>query len=176
MNAAQTSLYFREWSAVRRHFIARGIDPKLADNKRHELHVKALGRAMSSKDFRNADLDKVLGVFRAITRPGDLNAQLHVEDSEIERRAEALEGCRLACWEMYLLGDNRMARGEIRERYIAGTARGILKKEPADCYSWELNKVLGALRRRVGVLRRDNPRVAASMDADAAARVEVEPF
>lgn len=176
MKAAQTALYFREWGAVRRHFIAAGLDPKQADAKRHALHVRALGAGKSSKDFSNLDLDKVLGVFRAITRPADLNAQLHVEESEEERLREALEACRAACWEMYQLGDNRMATGDQRDRYIAGTARRILKKEPGACASAELNVVLGALRRRVGVLRRQNPSVAASLDADRAQRVAGEPF
>ncbi len=176
MNAAQTSLYFREWGAVRRHFIAVGLDSKQADNKRHELHIRALGVRKSSKDFRNADLDKVLSVFRAITQPADLSGQIHLQECEEERRAEALEACLTACWEMFSLGDNRLAQGENRSRYVAGTARGMVKKEPEQCTSAELNVVLGGLRRRVGVLRKKNPAAAASMDAERTRQAQGQPF
>src|SRR4051812_38634402 len=50
MNAAQTNLYFFEWGQVRKHFLAKGIDSKQADKKRHELHRRALGADKSSKD------------------------------------------------------------------------------------------------------------------------------
>ena len=71
MTAAQTALYWREWSAVRR------VQPE-AD--RHELHRRALGRDKSSKLFNNGDLDKVLAEFWAISKPGDLNAQMRQQN------------------------------------------------------------------------------------------------
>src|SRR5258708_1762352 len=61
MTHAQTMKYFREWGLVRAHFIAKGIDPKQAENKRHQLHKQALGMDKSSKDFTNADLDLLNG-------------------------------------------------------------------------------------------------------------------
>lgn len=85
MNPAQTNLYFREWGKVRDHYKAKGIDSKLCDAKRHELHEKALGQKKSSKAFTNADLDKVLAVFYAITRPADLAAQLKQLEQATER-------------------------------------------------------------------------------------------
>jgi len=90
----QTSLYFREWGLVRKHYVAQGIDPKLADAKRHELHKKALGQMKSSKAFTNADLDKVLAVFYAITRPADLNSQLRQMEQQTERIRRMQSDCR----------------------------------------------------------------------------------
>lgn len=67
MTPKQKHLYWREWSAVRH------ADPT-AD--RHQLHAEALGAPKSSSNFNNEDLDKVLAVFRAISQPWNLNAQL----------------------------------------------------------------------------------------------------
>lgn len=78
MTKAQTQLYFREWAAVRK------AQP---DADRHALHVAALGEDKSSKAFSNLDFDKVLQVFRAISRPGDLNAQLR-QDQQVRYRLE----------------------------------------------------------------------------------------
>jgi hypothetical protein len=69
MTPKQTALYWREWAAAKR---ARGLE----DSDRHFLHSQALGYAASSKAFTNAELDKVLGIFRAYSRPGDLGGQL----------------------------------------------------------------------------------------------------
>ena len=76
MTKPQTTLYFREWGAVRK------ADPS-AD--RHALHAQALGADKSSKDFTNRDLDKVLGAFRAISRPADLAAQIDRSDQPRKR-------------------------------------------------------------------------------------------
>lgn len=75
MNGAQTQLYWREWGAVTRRCKKEGW----AQPNRHELHVKALGYQKSSKDLSNAEFDKVLGVFRAISQPTNVNAQIRQE-------------------------------------------------------------------------------------------------
>ena len=82
MSPAQTSLYWREWAAVRR------MDP---DANRHALHIQALGRDVSSKAFTNAQFDQVLGVFRAISRPADLNAQLRQQQQPRTRLLHIIE-------------------------------------------------------------------------------------
>lgn len=80
MSPLQTRLYWREWAAARR------ADPS-AD--RHALHVVALGSDKSSTAFSNAEFDLVLGAFRAVSRPADLDAQLRQQD---QPRARALYG------------------------------------------------------------------------------------
>jgi hypothetical protein len=88
MSPAQTKLYWREWAAVRR------VDPK-AD--RHALTVKALGRMKSSKEFGNADLDKVLGVFRAISKPSSVNAQMRQLNQPRTRLLKKITAEQLPC-------------------------------------------------------------------------------
>ncbi len=77
MSPKQTKLYWREWAAVRR------VDPQ-AD--RRALTVRALGVAKSSKDFTNADLDRVLAVFRAVSRPADVDGQLRQQAQARQRK------------------------------------------------------------------------------------------
>jgi hypothetical protein len=67
MSPKQLSLYWREWAAVRR---ARPA----AD--RHALHTEAIGYDVSHRALTNEQFDLVLGTFRAISRPTDLQAQL----------------------------------------------------------------------------------------------------
>ena len=76
MTARQTSLYFREWGNVRATCQRNGFP----EPDRHALHVKALGCDKSSKDFTNADLDRVLAEFLAISRPDSLSPQLRQQD------------------------------------------------------------------------------------------------
>lgn len=94
MSPLQTALYFREWGVVRQHYRAKGIDAAQVDAKRHQLHKQALGVMKSSKKFTNADLDKVLAVFRAITQPDNLNAQLHAIEQPEQRMAKLHADCR----------------------------------------------------------------------------------
>lgn len=87
MTQRQKFLYFREWRAVQK------VDPG-AD--RHALHVRALGHDRSSKDLTNQDLDKVLAVFRAISDPGNLGAQLRAQAgsrSRLEHRLAEITQC-----------------------------------------------------------------------------------
>lgn len=76
MTKKQTSLYWREWAKVTKAY---------PDADRHDLHHQALGHDKSSKAFTNADLDKALGVFRAISEPANLEAQLRQMDQPCRR-------------------------------------------------------------------------------------------
>jgi hypothetical protein len=85
MTALQHRKYLSEWGLVRKHFRAQGLEPKACDAKRHELHKRALGRDKSSLDLTNAEFDKVLAVFSAISRPADLSTQLRLQEQAPER-------------------------------------------------------------------------------------------
>lgn len=76
MTKNQNALYWREWSAVRKASPA---------SDRHDLHIQALGDDKSHVDFDNDDFDKVLAAFRAISQPGNLNAQLHALNGQRKR-------------------------------------------------------------------------------------------
>lgn len=71
MTTAQDKLYWREWAAVKRM-----AGDEASENLRHDLHIRALGEDKSHKDFSNAEFDLVLGAFRAVSRPADVDAQL----------------------------------------------------------------------------------------------------
>lgn len=75
INQSQIQLYLREWGKVR-VILRRTMSPKEADAQRHALTIQALGYDKSSKEFSNDELDKVLKQFRAISKPGDLHAQM----------------------------------------------------------------------------------------------------
>lgn len=76
MTQKQDRLYWREWGKVTRY--CKEHDQEIPD--RHELHVQAIGRDKSHKDFNNEDLDKVLAVFRALSEPWNLNAQIRQDN------------------------------------------------------------------------------------------------
>ena len=67
MTEKQEKLYWREWAAVRAAW---------PEADRHELHARALGTDKSHRIFSNADFDRVLAQFRAVSRPTDVDAQL----------------------------------------------------------------------------------------------------
>lgn len=67
MTKPQISLYWREWSAVRR---AR------PDADRHQLHIQALGHDISHQELTNQQFNRILQEFWAISRPNDIDAQL----------------------------------------------------------------------------------------------------
>jgi hypothetical protein len=92
MTKAQTQLYFREWASVRK---------AKPDADRHALHIAALGVDKSSKAFSNSDFDRVLGVFRAISQPGNLNAQLR-QSEQVRHRLEHRLSEILQCLGLYV--------------------------------------------------------------------------
>lgn len=150
MNAAQQAKYFAEWGKLRD--VLRAKDWKNADieQQRHEVTRRALGVRKSSKDFTNVDLDKVLARIAAEREPDNFEAQMALQDSPDKRRAAALEACSRACWEIYGHGGNNgFAKSEARERYIAGVARNVIKKELSECSAEELRVVHGILMRQL---------------------------
>lgn len=157
MNASQTNLYFGEWAKVRQHYRAKGIDPKQADNKRHELHRRALGFDKSSKDFTNSDLDKVLAAFRAIYDGGNLEAQLRQLGQPEFRRRMLIKRCHVAAGS-FIEGRDPEHHAELVRRYLDGTADRMFgvpferldQDQPGDA---QLRKVMGALERTARVRR-----------------------
>lgn len=150
MTGAQTMLYFREWQRVRDVRKAKGLPH--GDVYRHELHLKALGVRKSSKDFTNADLDKVLAVFRAITEPGNLMAQLHALDQPGERAAALREQVRE-------LAMRCVDKPGLEGAYLDGMARRIFGPPQYHLLDErQLAQLAGILQRRIAQLA--NPRRA----------------
>ena len=164
MTAAQTQLYFFEWGNARKWYLAHGLDPKQADNKRHTLHRQALGTDKSSKDFTNADLDKVLAAFRGVSRPDDFNAQMDIQEQPERRlgkmQAEAWGIVRKVGWVMKA-SDPQFAA----ENYLNKLARSVTGKSDVrfeEIGERETGRVLGILKHRLGA----KPEAVAVVKAD----------
>lgn len=87
MTKAQDRLYWREWGAVRKAH-------READ--RHRLHVQALGYSRSHTEFTNTEFDKVLGAFRALSRPASVASQIRQQDqprTRMEHRLAEIQAC-----------------------------------------------------------------------------------
>jgi hypothetical protein len=101
MTSKQSALYWREWQAAKQALVIhQGLLPSEADAERHKIHLVELGSDKSSAAFTNADLDKVLAGFRAISRPDDLDGQLRQSDQPHRRLVWAIE--RLGLDDAYL--------------------------------------------------------------------------
>lgn len=166
MNAAQKNLYFFEWGRVREHYRSKGIDPKQADAKRHELHKRALGRDKSSKDFTNAELDRVIAVFRAVYDGGNLEAQLAQLDQPESRRRSMIARCNVAV-RSFIEGTTETMIEQNAKAYLDGTAQrmfgvAFVHLDNGQEGNAQLAKVMGALERTARVRRekaaeRDDP-------------------
>lgn len=69
IKAEQMRLYWATWRGVRAILIKQGFSPAAADEVRHEIHIEALKKDISSKDMSNAELNKVLDVM-TLKSPG----------------------------------------------------------------------------------------------------------
>lgn len=127
MSPAQTSLYWREWAAV----VRRARLDAAPEPDRHAIHAAALGAAKSSKQFTNADLDRVLAEFRALSQPHNLNAQVRQQDQPRARKLGRIEEL-LRCLALYPLaqpmgeaGALAFAREIIRDKFNHGSRRAV---------------------------------------------------
>lgn len=91
ISAKQLKWYWREWRDARKALIAAGYSAVEADSERHELHRKALGSDVSSKQLTNEGFEKVLAAFRALSQPGDLASQLSAQQGHRRRLLHSLE-------------------------------------------------------------------------------------
>lgn len=146
MTPAQTAKYFGEWGRVRDVLKARG--QPCGDVERHKLHLKALGVRKSSKDFTNADLDKVLAAFYAITRPADLKAQLQQLDQAQHRHSDLLERARD-------LAAQCVSKPGLEGRYLDGMSERVFHVAKYHLLDERrLAQLCGILRRRIAQLQR----------------------
>ena len=112
MTAKQDALYWREWGAVSRH--CKAAAQPVPD--RHELHVRALGADKSHKAFTNADLDKVLGVFRAISNPDSIGRQLRQIDQPRARKLAKIAEIK-RCLALYITDPDGYVLSVIEDKF-----------------------------------------------------------
>jgi hypothetical protein len=141
MNASQHRKYLSEWGLVRKHFRAKGLEPKACDAKRHELHKRALGHDKSSLDLTNAEFDAVLAVFSGISQPADLKTQLRLQEQSPVR----LE--RLHSRAAELLGQLDIKPAG-REGYLDSLSRRICGRPWVQLAEIEIAKINGVLEQR----------------------------
>jgi hypothetical protein len=86
-------LYTQVWTAAHQLALTdhRAIKP---DDFRHACHIVALGRDKGSKDFTSAECDRVVTLFKMLTEPDDIDAQIdwdHPENAALRRLKWAIE-------------------------------------------------------------------------------------
>ena len=151
LTRAQIALYWREWSACKKVRAARGLC--VTDEARHALHREALGRECSMLELGNDDLTRVLGAFRAFSRPDDINAQFHAIDDPKDRR-DALERQAYELLdEMQLLG-KRWESTDHRENYLNQMAWAMFKKPLRQLDHAQMAKLFYSLSARVRGMKR----------------------
>lgn len=150
MSPKQERKYLFEWGKVRKYFREQGLDPKLADAKRHQLHKKALGYDKSHTDFTNGEFDKVLAEFYAVTKPSDLEAQLHQIEQPIERLRELGH-------QLQDLAAKVVDEPGREKAYVKGLAAKIFPGiEFAALTEPQLQQLAGILRARIAQIKKQN--------------------
>lgn len=147
MTDRQKMLYFREVGRVRDIQKAKGLP--FGDIQRHELHRRALGYGKSSKDFTNAEFDKVLAALRAISEPGNLDAQLNAIDQP-EKRTAKLQA---ECWRIVEQLPKIKAAHDPQfyaENYLDSIAKSLTGQPFEKLDERDTARVLGILRHRLG--------------------------
>ena len=143
MTARQTALYWREWAAVR---LER---PHFADTDRHALHEAALGRDVSSKELTNAQFDKVLAEFRAITRPADLDGQVRQINQPRARLLWKIEHEQRDCLALYVDAPEDYILALARDKFGGEALRRLTNKQ-LDHLRYTLARAIDRLRAAAG--------------------------
>lgn len=178
MTAAQQSLYFREWGYVRK------VKP---DADRHQLHIEALGIDKSSKLFKNHDLDRVLAVFRTISRPASMTSQLRQLGQRRERMLYKIDE-HIRCLALYVPNAPAYADQILRERFhveslddlgdsptIRRTANGVIEgNAPLLQYLMTLAARVNAARKKAKQTLHQM-KTAAGVECDCAACIRLAP-
>jgi hypothetical protein len=163
MTPAQTKLYWKSWSAAKKA-------GQLADADRARLTLEALGYEASSKSLTNAEFDKVLAAFRAISAPYSLKPQLRAQEQPNTRRLHKIQHL-LKCFALFVqdpcsycdvilqerfrvsyLSD--LAQLDTNSRIVGDDVRSrFLDLEPSELEKliWTLSDSLSRLRRK-GIL------------------------
>jgi hypothetical protein len=136
----QNRFYWRLWSQAKKQLM-HGRETFTADEenkRRHELHIRALGRDKSHLDFTNRELDYVLAQFRTIITPYGSRITDHRSHSTV---AEAHRR------RLYFGLRGTMRRMKLSEDYVNAIARSMfLGLEINDLAVDELQKLIIALK------------------------------
>lgn len=162
---AKDGKYWNEWKAV------RAVKPDL---DRHAFHVEVFGEDKSHVDFTNDDFDAFLAACKAITEPGNLQAQL---DALNGRKKRLLFGITRAASPDYVAGIVARMRSEGKLK-----ASRLDMLDPDDLEKVRIAITQGERRHKPGwdnVLEKRKEKRAAAKAKEArelAAAAEPDPF
>jgi hypothetical protein len=156
MTKPQIHLYRAEWAKARK---AGG----LKEHDRHEIHIQVLGVDKSSLDLTNAEFDKVLAAFRAISAPYSLKPQLRAQEQPNTRRLHKIANL-LKCLGLFVADPVQYASAILSDKY----GRGAFHPRPTyaaileDLARVDLNAELIADKFNGGANAAAEPKLAAS--------------
>lgn len=78
MTAKQEALYWRKWSLI----CDRYGWPQSDNQRRHDLHIQALGQNKSHRNFTNPEFDRILAVMNKLADPDSVAAQMVLDEYE----------------------------------------------------------------------------------------------
>ncbi len=161
MTPSQNAKYFFEFGQLRDVLLAKGWAPIRIEEHRRTLTRKALGVDKSSKEFTNAELDRVLAVIRAEREPANFEAQLALQDMPEKRRA-------LLVHRITALAYHTVDEGGRGTSYVDGIARKMFGCAYHDCDERGLQQIEGIVRRRIRQRKFTSERVQ-QIEAEATA-------
>jgi hypothetical protein len=132
----QNAFYWRLWSQAKRELMCgRDTWTQLEENnRRHELHVRAIGYDKSHYDLTNREFDKVIAELKGIINPSEARPS-RINAQDMERRR------------LYFGLRSLMRRLRLPEEYVQAISRRMfLGLEIGDLAVDELQKLIIALR------------------------------
>lgn len=109
MTPRQMKWYRGEWAKV------KAVCPHFTDEDRRAIHT-SVGAPESSKDFTQADLDKVLAAFWSYTKPDSLNSQLRQQEQPATRLDHRIAD-QLKCLALFVDHPDAYIRAVLRNRF-----------------------------------------------------------
>jgi hypothetical protein len=97
------ALYQRIWQVAEDRARAEGAIGPCGAHFRHACHVVALGADKSSTQLTNAELDRILALFKLLADPDDLSATLAWNNPQEEKRKRMLWWIQNNCVESYVV-------------------------------------------------------------------------
>ena len=101
-NPLLNDLHQRICTIARERAQAAGLSGPSGQEFRHACHIVAFGRDKSSADLSNAELDRILALFRLLADPDDLGAMLAWQSPAEGQRKRLLHFIRHECVESYV--------------------------------------------------------------------------
>lgn len=96
------AIYQSVWAAAETLALAEHAAVK-PDHLRHACHVIAAGRDKSANDLTNAEVDRVVAIFKLLTEPDDIDAVMAIQHPENDERRRLIFNLKKSAPEALLL-------------------------------------------------------------------------